>query len=143
MHGERHLAPAAAWAGAFVLCGVGDWLLGRWVFVPVFVAAFYGGMIVIDLLTYPMLSFWRGWLRRRGLVAWYLVEVVGMWGGTTLLVVALAPWWLSDGSGMVAVAGARWPARARLGRGGDVGLLQDGLGAASLRGGTLSSWIGG
>ena len=96
VHGERHLAPAAAWAGAFVVCAVGDWLLGRWVFVPVFVAAFYGGMIVIDLLTYPMLSFWRGWLRRRGLVAWYLVEVVGMWGGTTLLVVLLAPWWLSS-----------------------------------------------
>jgi protein-S-isoprenylcysteine O-methyltransferase Ste14 len=95
VHGERHLAPAAAWAGAFVVCAVGDWLLGRWVCVPVFVAAFYGGMIVIDLLTYPMLSFWRGWLRRRGLVAWYLVEVVGMWGGTTLLIVLLAPWWLS------------------------------------------------
>lgn len=95
-HGERYFAPAAAWAGAFVVCGVGDWLLGRWVFVPVFVAAFYGGMIVIDLLTYPMLSFWRGWLRRRGLVAWYLVEVVGMWGGTTILIVALAPWWLSS-----------------------------------------------
>jgi protein-S-isoprenylcysteine O-methyltransferase Ste14 len=96
-HGERHLAPAVAWAGAFVVCGFGDWLLGRWVFVPVFVAAFYAGMIVIDLLTYPMLSFWRGWLMRRGLKAWYLVEVVGMWGGTTLLVVLLAPWWLSWG----------------------------------------------
>jgi len=96
-HGERHLAPAAAWAGAFVVCGVGDWLLGRWVLVPVFVAAFYAGMIFIDLLTYPMLSFWRGWLMRRGLKAWYLVEVVGMWGGTTLLVVLPAPWWLSWG----------------------------------------------
>jgi protein-S-isoprenylcysteine O-methyltransferase Ste14 len=96
VHGERHLAPAVAWSGAFVVCAVGDWLLGRWVFVPIFVAAFYGGMIVIDLLTYPMLSFWRGWLRRRGLVAWYLVEVVGMWGGTTLLIVLLAPWWLSS-----------------------------------------------
>src|SRR5215210_6168040 len=95
-HGERHLAPAAAWAGAFVVCVVGDWLLGRWVIGPVFVAAFYGGMIVIDLLTYPLLSFWRGWLRRRGLVAWYLVEVVGMWGGTTLLIMLLAPWWLSS-----------------------------------------------
>lgn len=85
------------------MCGVGDWLLGRWVFVPVFVAAFYGGMIVIDLLTYPMLSFWRGWLRRRGLMAWYLVEVVGMWGGTTLLIVALAPWWLSTDPGPVEI----------------------------------------
>jgi len=101
--GERHPAPAAAWAGAFALCAVVDWLLGRWVFVPVFVAAFYGGMIVIDLLTYPMLSFWRGWLRRRGIMAWYLVEVVGMWGGTTLLIVALAPWWLSTDPGPVAL----------------------------------------
>jgi protein-S-isoprenylcysteine O-methyltransferase Ste14 len=99
VNGERHLAPAAAWAGAFVVFAVGDWLLGRWVFVPVFVAAFYGGMIVIDLLTYPMLSFWRGWLGRRGLLAWYLVEVVGMWGGTTLFIVALAPWWLSESTG--------------------------------------------
>ena len=95
-HGERHLAPAAAWAGTFAVCGVGDLLLGRWVLMPVFVAAFYGGMIVIDLLTYPMLSFWRGWLRRRGLVTWYLVEVVGMWGGTTILILAFAPWWLSS-----------------------------------------------
>jgi protein-S-isoprenylcysteine O-methyltransferase Ste14 len=99
VHGERHLAPAVAWAGAFVVCVAADWMLGRWVFVPVFVAAFYGGMIVIDLLTYPMLSFWRGWLRRHGLVAWYLVEVVGMWGGTTLLIVGLAPWWLSESPG--------------------------------------------
>lgn len=85
------------------MCGMGDWLLGRWVFVPVFVAAFYGGMIVIDLFTYPLLSFWRGWLRRRGLIAWYLVEVVGMWGGTTVLIVALAPWWLSADPGPLAV----------------------------------------
>jgi protein-S-isoprenylcysteine O-methyltransferase Ste14 len=61
---------------------------------PLFVAAFYGGMIVIDLLTYPILAFWRGWLRRRGLLAWYLVEVVGLWGGTTVVLVILAPWWL-------------------------------------------------
>src|SRR5215210_1173816 len=101
VNGERHPAPAVAWAGAFLLCGMGDWLLGRWVLVPVFVAAFYGGMILIDLLTYPLLSFWRGWLRRRGLMAWYLVEVVGMWGGTTLLIVVLAPWWLSTDSGPV------------------------------------------
>jgi len=73
------------------------------VFVPVFVTTFYGGMIVIDLLTYPMLSFWQRWLRRRGLRAWYLVEVVGMWGGATLLIVALAPWWLSMDPGPVAL----------------------------------------
>ena len=102
-HGERHVMPAAAWAGAFVACVVGDWVLGRWVFVPDFVAAFYGGMIVIDLLTYPMLSFWQRWLRRRSLRVWYLVEVVGMWGGATLFIVALAPWWLSTDSGPVAL----------------------------------------
>ncbi len=51
-------------------------------------------MIVIDLLTYPMLAFWRRWLGSRGLGAWYLVEVVGLWGGTTLVLVLLAPWWL-------------------------------------------------
>lgn len=92
--GERHRAPAAAWAVAFVICGIGDALLGRWVLTPLFVAAFYAGMIIIDLVTYPILSLWRGWLRRRGLLAWYLVEVVGLWGGTTVLVLILAPWWL-------------------------------------------------
>lgn len=92
--GERHVVPAAAWALAFVICLLGDALLGRWVLTPVFVAAFYGGMIVIDLVTYPILSFWRGWLRRRGLFAWYLVEVGGLWGGTTLVLLVLAPWWL-------------------------------------------------
>ena len=93
--GEHHPGPAVGWALAFVLCGIGDSLLGRWVLTPVFVAAFYGGMIVIDLVTYPILSFWRNWLRRRGLRAWYLVEVVGLWGGTTLLIFILAPIWLS------------------------------------------------
>src|ERR671910_3523029 len=83
--GELHTVPAMAWAASFVVCGIGDALLGRWVLLPLFVAAFYGGMIIIDLVTYPMLSFWRGWLRRRGLVAWYLVEVVGLWGGATLV----------------------------------------------------------
>src|SRR5215210_1301389 len=97
VNGERHPAPAVAWAGAFLLCGMGDWLLGRWVLVPVFVAAFYGGMILIDLLTYPLLSFWRGWLRRRGLMAWYLVEVGGLWGATILVLVLLSPWWLRWG----------------------------------------------
>src|SRR5919202_6284100 len=92
--GERHAAPAAAWVAAFVVCGVGDALLGRWVLTPLFVAPFYGGMIVIDLLTYPMLSFWRRWLRQRGLLAWYLLEVIGLWGGTTLVLLLLSPVWL-------------------------------------------------
>lgn len=106
--GERHVVPAALWAGAFVVCVVGDALLGGWVLLPLFVAAFYGGMIVIDLVTYPVLSFWRGWLRRRGLMAWYLVEVVGLWGGTTVLLVVLSPWWLGwswDGALFLQVIG--------------------------------------
>ncbi|MDQ3428775.1 MAG: hypothetical protein M3479_02375, partial [Actinomycetota bacterium] len=57
--GERHAVPAVLWAASFVVCVVGDALLGRWVLLPLFVAAFYGGMIVIDLVTYPVLSFWR------------------------------------------------------------------------------------
>jgi protein-S-isoprenylcysteine O-methyltransferase Ste14 len=89
-HGELHTLPAIAWAASFVVCGIGDAMLGRWVLLPLFVAAFYGGMIVIDLVTYPMLSFWRGWLRQRGLVAWYLVEVVGLWGATTLILLLLS-----------------------------------------------------
>ena len=92
--GELHAVPAIAWAASFVVCGIGDALLRRWVLLPLFVAAFYGGMIIIDLVTYPMLSFWRGWLRRRGLVAWYLVEVVGLWGGTTLILFLISPSWL-------------------------------------------------
>ena len=88
------MLPAVLWAAAFVLCVVGDAVLGRWMLLPLFVAAFYGGMIVIDLVTYPMLSFWRGWLRRRGLLAWYIVEVGILWGGTTVLLILLSPAWL-------------------------------------------------
>jgi protein-S-isoprenylcysteine O-methyltransferase Ste14 len=92
--GELHTVPAIAWVASFVVCGLGDAMLGRWLLLPLFVAAFYGGMIIIDLVTYPMLSFWRGWLRQRGLVAWYLVEVGGLWGGTALVLLLLSPWWL-------------------------------------------------
>ncbi len=101
--------PAVLWAASFVVCVVGDALLGRWVLLPLFVAAFYGGMIVIDLVTYPVLSFWRGWLRRRGLLAWYLVEVGILWGGTTVLLVALSPLWIGwswDGPLVLRVLGA-------------------------------------
>ena len=66
-YGELHTGAAMAWAVSFVVCGFGDAMLGRWVLLPLFVAAFYSGMIIIDLVTFPKLSFWRGWLRRRGL----------------------------------------------------------------------------
>jgi protein-S-isoprenylcysteine O-methyltransferase Ste14 len=93
--GELHAVPAVAWVASLVVCGVGDALLGQWTLLPLFVAGFYGGMVVIALVTYPMLSFWRGWLRRRGLWAWYLVEVLGFWSGTALILFILSPWWLA------------------------------------------------
>ena len=92
--GELHTVPAIAWAASFIVCGIGDALLGRWILTPLFVAGFYGGMLIIDLVTYPMRSFWRGWLRQRGLLAWYLIEVGGLWGGTTLVLLLLSPGWL-------------------------------------------------
>ena len=52
-YGELHTVPAMAWAASLVVCGLGDAMLGRWLFLPLFVAAFYGGMIIIDLVTYP------------------------------------------------------------------------------------------
>jgi protein-S-isoprenylcysteine O-methyltransferase Ste14 len=93
-YGEFHLVPTIAWVASFVLCTLGDVMLGRWILLPLFVAGFYGGTIVIALVTYPILSFWRGWLRRRGLIAWYLVEVGGLWAGTMLVLLVLSPWWL-------------------------------------------------
>jgi protein-S-isoprenylcysteine O-methyltransferase Ste14 len=41
-----------------------------------------------------MLSFWRARFRKRGLIAWYLVEVGGLWGVTALVLAVLSPWWL-------------------------------------------------
>src|SRR5215218_8723962 len=73
---------------------LGDVMLGRWVLLPLFVAGFYGGMMVIALITYPILSFWRGWTRRRGLISWYLIEIGGLWGATMLILLVLSPWWL-------------------------------------------------
>jgi protein-S-isoprenylcysteine O-methyltransferase Ste14 len=96
-HGELHLAPTIAWVASFVLCTLGDVMLGRWVLLPLFVVSFYGGTFIIALVTYPMLSFWRGWLRRRGIISWYLIEVGGLWGGTTLILLVLSPWWLRWG----------------------------------------------
>lgn len=92
-----HHSPAWLWLLSFLICIGGDALLGRWVLLPLYVAGFYGGMIVIDLLTYPMLERWRAWLRPRGVWAWYFVEVVVLWIGTTLVLAALGlagPRWL-------------------------------------------------
>jgi protein-S-isoprenylcysteine O-methyltransferase Ste14 len=106
---ERHPGPALAWAAAFVGCVFVDAALGRWIFLPLFVAAFYAGMVVIDLVAYPLLERWRAWLRPRGARAWYLAEVGGLWIGTSVILALLAPWWLEWGwSGLfpVRVAGA-------------------------------------
>ena len=45
-YGELHTVPAMAWAASLVVCGLGDAMLGRWLFLPLFVAVFYGGMIM-------------------------------------------------------------------------------------------------
>jgi hypothetical protein len=41
---------------SFIVCGLWNALLGRRVLLPVFVAGFYGGVVVIDLVTYLMVS---------------------------------------------------------------------------------------
>src|SRR5215212_1839194 len=92
--GELHAGPAMAWIASFTLCTLGDEMLGRWALLPLFVAVFYGGTFIIALVTYPTLSFWRSWLRRWGLMAWYLIEVGGLWGATILVLLVLSPWWL-------------------------------------------------
>ena len=45
-YGELHTVPAMAWAASFVVCWLGDAIMGRWLFLTLFVAAFYGGMIM-------------------------------------------------------------------------------------------------
>ena len=92
--GELYAVPAVTWSASFTLCTLADAMLGRWELLPLFVAGFYGGTIIIALVTYPMLSFWRDWLRRRGLIAWYLIEVGGLWGTTMVVLLLLSPWWL-------------------------------------------------
>ncbi len=92
-----HHSPAWLWLLSFCLCIGGDAWLGRWVLLPIYVAGFYGGMIVIDLFTYPMLERWRAWLAPRGVWAWYFVEVVVMWIGTAIVLALLGlagPRWL-------------------------------------------------
>jgi protein-S-isoprenylcysteine O-methyltransferase Ste14 len=93
-HGELPAGPAMAWIASFTLCTLGDVMLGRWVLLPLFVAGFYGGTFIIALVIYPILSSWRSWLKRRGLLTWYLIEVGGLWGGTMLMLLVLSPWWL-------------------------------------------------
>jgi hypothetical protein len=89
--GELHAGPAMAWIASFTFCALGDVMLGRWALLPLFVAGFYGGTFIIASVTYPLLSFWRGWLKRRGLISWYLIEVGGLWAGTMSVLFLLSP----------------------------------------------------
>jgi hypothetical protein len=55
----RWAGPAPAWAAAFIVCVAADVLLGRWVLLPVCVVGFYGGMLIMASLIYPLLEQWR------------------------------------------------------------------------------------
>ena len=104
----RHAGPAQAWVATFVLLVAADALFGRWVFLPIFVVGFYGGMLAVALLTYPLLERWRGWMRPRGVRAWYLT-VVSLWTGVAFTLTLLSPRWLDwgwDGKVPLQVAGA-------------------------------------
>jgi protein-S-isoprenylcysteine O-methyltransferase Ste14 len=90
---SRWAGPAPAWVAAFIVCVAADALLGRWVLFPIFVVGFYGGMLIMAALIYPLLERWRLWLRPRGVRAWFLVVVV-LWGGIAGGLVLSAPRWL-------------------------------------------------
>ena len=90
---SRWAGPAPAWVAAFIVCVAADALLGRWVLFPIFVVGFYGGMLIMASLIYPLLERWRLWLRPRGVRAWFLVVVV-LWGGIAGGLVLSAPRWL-------------------------------------------------
>ena len=90
-----HHGPSWLWLLSFVACIAGDYLIGHWVLLPLWVSGFYLGMVVIDLFTYPMLDRWRKWLRTRGVKAWYFVEVGLMWIGTGIILALLIPVWVN------------------------------------------------
>ena len=55
---SRWAGPAPAWAAAFIVCVAADVQLGRWVMLPAFVVGFYGGMLIMASLIYPLLERW-------------------------------------------------------------------------------------
>lgn len=93
-----HHGPSWLWLLSFVVfIAIDVLIMRRWTLLPIYIACFYGGMVVIDLLTYPFLERWRAWLRTyrtRGKKMWYLVEIGGMWIGTSVLLIATSPVWL-------------------------------------------------
>jgi protein-S-isoprenylcysteine O-methyltransferase Ste14 len=96
-----HPGPTSAWVAVFVASVAADAALGRWVVLPVFVVGFYGGVVAVELLTYPLLGWWRARLRSRGPRAWYLVAVGGLGAGPAAVLASLAPLWLGWGWGRV------------------------------------------
>jgi protein-S-isoprenylcysteine O-methyltransferase Ste14 len=90
---SRWAGPAPAWVSAFIVCVTTDVLLGRWVLLPVFVGGFYGGMLIMASLIYPLLQRWRLWLRPRGVRTWFLLEVL-LWVGIAAGLVLFALRWL-------------------------------------------------
>jgi protein-S-isoprenylcysteine O-methyltransferase Ste14 len=92
---SRWAGPAPAWVTAFIVCVAADALLGRWVLFPIFVTGFYGGMLIMASLIYPLLERWRLWLRPRGVRTWFLVEIVlwvGIAGGLVLSALRWLEW---------------------------------------------------
>lgn len=85
--------PALSWAGVFALAVAVDVFLGRWVLLPIFVGSFYGGMIVLALVTFPAILRWRGWLRRRDPRSWRMMQA-GVWTLSMVGIILLSPWWL-------------------------------------------------
>src|SRR5829696_6972178 len=120
---SRWAGPAPAWVAAFIVCVAADALLGRWVLFPIFVVGFYGGMLIMASLIYPLLERWRLWLRPRGVRAWFLVEV-GLWVGIAGGLVLSAPRWLGW---LAAPAGIGCPLTYPLHRCQRLGPWDDGL----------------
>jgi protein-S-isoprenylcysteine O-methyltransferase Ste14 len=90
------LDPAWAWVAAFVGCVTADALLGQWVLLPIFVVGFYEGMLVVALLIYPALEWWRGWMRPHGVRVWCLTAV-SLWTCVAFALTLLSPRWLAWG----------------------------------------------
>lgn len=79
--------PFAAWAGAATLIAsvAADAVNGRWLLLPLLVAGFYGGILVVDLLARPLLG--------RSRVP-YLVGAGVLRVAVAVTLVATAPLWL-------------------------------------------------
>ncbi len=86
--------PAWVWVAGFAACMAADAALHRWVLLPVFVMGFYGGVVIVELVTYPLLGWWRARLAPHGLRTWYLVGFGGLWAGPAVVLASLSPWWL-------------------------------------------------